>query len=586
MPSIFDGLYIGASGLNVAQNALNITGNNIANANTPGYTRESPNIVEKYPQITQIGAFGLGAEVNSILSARNQLLDNTLNQQLSLQSYYQTLNDQLTQVQNLFNEQNNTGLNTAINNFFNAWQSLSSNPDLATARQQVIQSGQTLAQTINQAYTSLQQLQNNLYKQMTSSVNQINTLAQNIANINYEIKLATLAPNQTANTLIDQRNQLIQQLQKIANVNVFNTYAPSQQNQTLSTSQEDLTILIGGLPLVSGTTYNQLTTQTTDGLNNNIFFKDASGNLTNITNQINQGSLGAVVQMATKILPGYINTLNTLANSIINQVNILHSGGSGLTAYEQIQGTYALTSDSNPISQSEQAGVNLPIKDGTLSVNVYDSNNKLVNTVSIPIGANDSFNINSNSVMYKFNNALSQYGISMNLSGISQGYVQIISNSGYQFSFAKDTSNFLAAVGINTFFTGTDASNIGVNPVIVNDQSKIAAGKTLSPGDNSNALAIANLQTQNVLVSGTQTINQYYNAFLGKIGSDVQANQNLLDAQNALVTQTQNLVSSQEGVSLDEEAANLIKYQMAYQASARFVSVIDQVIQSLINMVQ
>ncbi|HEX13070.1 MAG: flagellar hook-associated protein FlgK [Desulfurella sp.] len=582
MPSIFDGLYIGVSGLNVSQNALNITGNNIANANTPGYTRESPNIVEKYPQITQIGAFGLGAQINSITSARNQLLDNTLNQQLNLQSYYQTLNDQLTQVQNLFNEQNNTGLNTALNNFFNSWQSLSSNPDLATARQQVIQSGLTLSQTIQSTYNSLQQLQNNLYSQMTSYVNQINTLAKNIANINYEIKLATLAPNQTANTLIDQRNQLIQQLQKIANVNVFNTYAPSQQNQTLSTSQEDLTILIGGLPLVSGTTYNKLITKTTNGQNNNVFFQDAIGNLTDITNQISQGSLGAVIQLASKKLPDYMNSLNTLSNSIINQVNILHSGGSGLSAYTQTQSTYELNSASNSITESEEAGVNLPLKSGTLSVNVYDSNNNLVNTVSIPITSNDSFdNISKN-----FNNILGQYGISMSLSGINQGYVQIISNNGYTFSFAGDTSNFLAAVGINTFFTGTNASNISVNPVIVNDQSKIAAGKSMLPGDNSNALAIANLQTQNVMISNTQTINQYYNAFLGKIGSDVQANQNLLSAQNALVTQTQNLVSSQEGVSLDEEAANLIKYQMAYQASARFISVIEQVTQSLINMVQ
>ncbi|WP_291492151.1 flagellar hook-associated protein FlgK [Desulfurella sp.] len=582
MPSIFDGLYIGASGLNVAQNALNITGNNIANANTPGYTRESPNIVEKYPQMTQIGAFGLGAQVNSIISARNQLLDNTLNQQLSLQSYYQTLNDQLTQVENLFNEQNNTGLNTALNNFFNSWQSLSSNPDLATARQQVIQSGLTLSQTIQSTYNSLQQLQNNLYSQMTSYVNQINTLAKNIANINYEIKLATLAPNQTANTLVDQRNQLIQQLQKIANVNVFNTYAPSNQNQALSTSQEDLTILIGGLPIVSGTTYNKLTTKTTNGQNNNVFFQDSIGNLTDITKQISQGSLGAVIQMASKKLPDYMNSLNTLSNTIINQVNILHSGGSGLSAYIQTQGTYGIISSTNPINQSEQAGVNLPIKDGTLSVNVYDSNNKLVNTISIPIDANDSFETISN----QFNSAFSQYGISMTLSGITQGNVQIISNDGYKFSFAGDTSNFLAAIGINTFFTGTNASNISVNPVIVNDQSKIAAGKSILPGDNSNALAIANLQTQNVMISNTQTINQYYNAFLGKIGSDVQANQNLLSAQNALVTQTQNLVSSQEGVSLDEEAANLIKYQMAYQASARFISVIDQITQSLINMVQ
>jgi flagellar hook-associated protein 1 FlgK len=260
----------------------------------------------------------------------------------------------------------------------------------------------------------------------------------------------------------------------------------------------------------------------------------------------------------------------------------LHSGGSGLSAYTQTQGTYTLTNASNPVSQSEQAGVNLPLKNGTLSVNVYDSNNNLVNTVSIAIGNNDSFSTISNN----FNKALGQYGISMNLSGISQGNVQITSNNGYQFSFAGDTSNFLAAVGINTFFTGTNASNIAVNSVIVNDQSKIAAGKSLTPGDNSNALAIANLQTQNVMDSNTQTINQYYESFVGQIGSIAQSNQNILNSQNSMVSQTQSLVQSQEGVSLDQEAANLIKYQMAYQASAQFISIVNQMTQSLINMVQ
>jgi len=581
MPSIFDGLYIGASGLNVAQNALNITGNNIANANTPGYTRELPEIVEKYPQITQIGAFGLGAKVESILSARNQFLDNTLNQQLAAQSYYQTINDNLTQIQNIFNEQNGTGLETALNNFFNAWQSLASNPDLATARQQVIQAGQTLTQIINSSYISLQQLQNNLNAQVTSNINQINTIAQNIANINYEIKLATLAPNQTANTLVDQRNQLIQQLQQIANVTVFNTYAPSAQNQAISGSQEELTILIGGMPLVSGTSYNSLVAKTTNGQNNDVFFKDSMGNLTNITSTITQGSLGATLQTANNIIPNYLNQLNTLTNAIINQVNILHAGGSGLSAYTQIQGTYTLNSITNPVSQSEQNGVNLPIKSGTITVNVYDTSGNSVGTYSIVVNQNDSFS----QIADKFNSALNGL-VSMSISGHSQGNVQIVAKSGYQFSFSQDTSNFLAASGINTFFTGTNAQNIAVNPIIINDPSKIAAGTTMSPGDNSNALAIANLQNENVLVSNTQTINQYYEAFLGKLGSELQTNQNLLNAQKSMVTQTQNLVQSQEGVSLDEEAANLIKYQTAYQASARFINVIETVTQSLINMVQ
>ncbi|OSS41287.1 Flagellar hook-associated protein FlgK [Desulfurella amilsii] len=591
MPSIFDALNIGTSGLNVAQNAINITGNNVANANTPGYTDESPTITESYPTNTPTGQYGLGATIQTITSSRNQLLDSTLNQQLNSQAYYQTLNDNLSQIQNIFNETKGTGLATALNNFFSSWQTLSSSPDLATARGQVIQSGQTLVQAIQSSYSSLQQLNSNLNSQVVSNINQINTLTKNIANINDEIKLASLSPSQSANTLIDQRNQLVQQLQKIANVTVLsNTYSSGSQGQSIGANQNEMTILLGGMPIVSGINSTNLTTQaSSSGKNVDVVFNGQA-----ITNKITGGSLGAVIQLANQTSPSnssnpsapntinYMDTLNTLANSIINQVNILHSGGSGLSAYTQTQGTYALTSASNPVSQSEQAGVNLPIKDGTLSVNVYDSNNNLVNTVSIAIGSNDSFS----TISQKFNNALGQYGISMSLSGISQGNVQITSNNGNQFSFAGDTSNFLASVGINTFFRGTNASNIGVNSVVANDQSKIAAGESLSPGDNSNALAIANLQTQNVMDSNTQTINQYYESFVGQIGSLAQSNQNILNSQNSMVSQTQSLVQSQEGVSLDQEAANLIKYQMAYQASAQFISIVNQMTQSLINMVQ
>ncbi|HHS49362.1 MAG TPA: flagellar hook-associated protein FlgK [Desulfurella acetivorans] len=590
MPSIFDALNIGASGLNVAQNAINITGNNVANANTPGYTVKSPTITESYPINTPAGQYGLGATIQTVTSARNQLLENTLGQQLNSQAYYQTLNDSLSQIQSIFNEANGTGLDTALNNFFSSWQTLSSSPDLAAARGQVIQSGQTLVQAIQLAYSSLQQLHNNLNSQIVSDVNQINTLTKNIADINNEIKLASLSPTQSANTLIDQRNHLVQQLQKIANVTVLsNTYSSGNQGQSIGTSQNEMTILLGGVPIVSGINSTNLTTQTSsDGQNVDVVF---NGQV--ITNKITGGSLGATIQLARQTSPSnssnpsapntinYMDTLNTLANSIINQVNILHSSGSGLSAYTQTQGTYSLTSTSNAVSQSEQAGVNLPINNGTLSVNVYDSNNNLVNTVSIAIGSNDSFS----TISQKFNNALGQYGISMNLSGISQGNVQIRSNNGYQFSFAGDTSNFLAAVGINTFFTGTNASNIAVNPIITNNLSKIAAGKSLSPGDNSNALAIANLQTQKVMVSNTQTINQYYGSFIGQIGSIAQANENILNSQNAMVDQTQKLLQSQEGVSLDQEAVNLIKYQMAYRASAQFISVVNQMMQSLINMV-
>ncbi len=188
----------------------------------------------------------------------------------------------------------------------------------------------------------------------------------------------------------------------------------------------------------------------------------------------------------------------------------------------------------------------------------------------------------THSIVYRFNNILQGYA---QMSVSPAGNVQITAENGYKFVFTYDSSNFLAAVGINTFFTGHGASDINVSQVLQDDPSKIAAGKSLNPGDNSNAEAIAQVQLDKVMVNNTQTIDEYYNAFLGAIGSTKQRYDEIYKAKQAVYQQLKTTQQSIEGVSLDEEAANLIKFQRAYQANARYISVVDQLTETLINMV-
>jgi len=494
-------------------------------------------------------------------------------------NYYNKLNNTLDEVQSAFNEENGVGLKDAMEQFFNAWHALSLNPDLETARQQVIEKGLTLSKAIKDAYSSLQQIRNGLDEQVGYTINQINSLAERIAQLNYEISKAELGSKDHANTLRDERSVLLEKLLGFANVTILE----SSYNKS---TKPEMTILIGGMPLVSGKDYNQLTAAKLEGSQyNKIYFVDSSGAKTDITDRITNGSLGATLYLRDKILPKYQNDINNIAKTLIQEVNKIHSSGTGLTAYSEVEGIYSADPKAT-LSTTEASGLEIPIKTGSFKVKVIDSNGNEVGTFSIPINADDHLikegPNDTNSIIDRFNNILNGYA-QMSIS--PAGNVEIVAENGYKFAFTYDSSNFLAAVGINTFFSGHGAEDINVSNLIQNDPSKIAAGKSLNPGDSSNAQAIAQIQLDKLMVNNTQTIDEYYNAFLGTIGSTKQRFDEIYKAKQAVYQQLKTTQQSLEGVSLDEEAANLIKFQAAYQANAKFISVVDQLTQTLINMV-
>ena len=579
MPSIFDALNIGVSGLYVSKTAINVIGNNVANVNTPGYSEERVDILPSMPMVSYAGVFGTGAKVSQVISTRNTLIDKRVRTANEEMSYYNKLNNTMDEIQSVFNEENGVGLKGAMEQFFNAWHALSLNPDLETARQQVIEKGLTLSKAIRDANSSLQQIRNGLDDQTGYVVTQINSYAKRIAQLNYEIAKAELGSKDHANTLRDERSELLEKLTSLANVTILE----GSYNQS---TKPEMTILIGGMPLVSGKDYNQLEAAKLEGAKyNKIYFTDASGNKTDITQKITSGTLGSTLYMRDKIIPQYQNDINNIATTLIQEVNKLHSAGSGLTAYTQVEGTYNAIPTA-ALSIPKASGLNMAVKTGSFKVKVIDQNGNDVGTFTVPVNADDHLikenDNDTNSIIGRFNKLLQGYA---QMSVSPAGNVQITAENGYKFAFTYDSSNFLAAAGINTFFTGHGASDINVNQVLQDDPSKVAAGKSLNPGDNSNAEAIAQVQLDKVMVNNTQTIDEYYNAFLGTIGSTKQRYNEVYNAKQAVYQQLKTTQQSVEGVSLDEEAANLIKFQTAYQADAKYISVVDQLTETLINMV-
>lgn len=457
MGSLSGALNISLSSMLAEQGAIETTSNNIANVNTPGYSRQRPDLEETPP--IQIGhiAFGTGVELNKVVSLRDSILDLRVNQETQQQGKLDSFLGTAQQIQSLFNETNGTGLQSDLSAFFSSFSQLSTNPSDLNLRQAVLTSGQNLASAFNQTSAALTTIQRNVDLSVTQTVTQINTLTQQIATVNVQVSAATTT-GQNPGPFIDQRQQLMNQLSNLVDISEINA---GNGSITLTTTN--------GAPLVVGNQSFTLTTQpdATTGLQHIL----SQG--TDITAKISAGELAGQLQIRDQEIPNIQNSLDTLASSLANSVNTQHQAGFDL---------------------NEAAGGNF---------------------------------------------------------------------------FVPPTAVAGAASSL---------------AVAISDPTKIAASSDGTPGDNGNANAILALQDQ-AIANGQTPVNAYANLVF-QIGNDVQTAQTSQQAGGQVLDQLQNLQGGVSGVDINEESANLIRFQNAYQASAQVASVINSLLETTIGMVQ
>jgi len=450
-------LNVAVGGMLADQAALDTTSNNIANANTPGYSRQTVNFEETPPVEYGGQLFGTGVEIGQITSQRNNVLQMSLDQATQQQSKYDSYLTSMQQVQTLFNETSGTGLQSSITAFFNSLQQLSTDPSNTSLRQAVLSAAQNMAQDFNGASSSLASLQQNVDQSVPQAVSQINSLTSQIAQLNSEVSAAE-STGQNAGSLVDQRNQLISQVSGLIDVSQVDA---GNGNVALTTTS--------GAALVVGNKSFQLTTQAdpTTG------FQDVYSMGKDITSTIDGGSLGGTLQVRDSTIPSILSSLDSLASSLENSFNSVNKAGTDLNG--------------NP-------------------------------------GGN--------------------------------------------------------------FFVPPPAGGVGAAAtmsVALTDPSQIAASLDGSAGDNANVNAMLALQNQGI-VNGQTPINAYSNLVF-HVGNDVASAQSEEQGVTATVQQLQNQIGSVSGVSINEEAANLVQYQQAYQAAAQVASVISNLTSTAIDMV-
>ena len=309
MSGLNTSLNIGIQALEATQAALNATSNNIANANTPGYTREIPQFSENAETLSGSEVNGGGVNLDGLQSVRDELLNLQIAQQTSLQSSTDTESASLQEIQTNFASTGND-IASELTAFSQSLTQLSANPSSSAIQQSVLASGQNLAQAFNTTANALTSAQSDADSQVTQTVAQINSLTQQIAQLNGQLSQLTQS-GQDGGTIEDQRDELVQQLSTLTGISV----SQSSDGETITTAN--------GSPLVmGGQSYTLQTTTGSDGMQHVL---DSAGN--DITSSIQGGQLGGAIQIRDQVIPGYVSQLNTLASQFATAFNAAQAKG-------------------------------------------------------------------------------------------------------------------------------------------------------------------------------------------------------------------------------------------------------------------
>ncbi len=579
--SLSSSLQIGRSALTASQVAIQVTGNNFANAATPGYSRQLVGLAPA--RETRLGAslLGRGVEVSGIRRQVDSALLSRLHSGLSNEAAAATDYELMAAVESTLNELTEHDLSSEMSRFFNSWSELASSPGSAGTRSLVVQQGSTLAGFMRNLRSDLGGLRTQIDRQLEANVTQANQLFSDIATLNTNIVQAE-AGSSTANGLRDQRDSLLAELSQYMDVT-----AVEQPSGVID-------VLVGSLPVVlAGDSRGIELVRETDGdqLNAFVQIQNPEQRLT-----ISTGRVGALLAQRGTLVDDTITRLDQIASQLIFQVNRVHSAGYSASPLTSVRGTTPIAPADASRALNDPANISLrdlpfaPTNGGFL-VTVTNTSTGSSQTVRINvdldgIDANGQTGYGDDTSLADIRDSLS--GVpNLSASVNSDGTLSINAAAGFAFSFAEDTSGALATLGVNTYFTGTDATNIAVRQDLLNQPALLNAGRAEAgtPNDNGVAITIANLQNEANAALGGGSIRSSWQDSVQSIGLRTSAAAARADSTQIVRESLEAQRSAISGVSIDEESINLLTYQRQYQGAARFISVVDELTQTLIGLI-
>ncbi len=628
-------LSIGQSALAAAQAGLSTAGHNIANASTPGYSRQV--VVQSTAQAQNFGYgfLGQGTQISTVQRVYSEFLGVQVQSAQASKSGLDTYNTQIKQINNMLADPM-AGLSPSLQDFFSGIQTMASNPSNVPARQTVLSSADTLAGRFHSLAGQLNEMSQGVNSQIQSSVSAINSYAQQIAKLNDSIGNAQRSTGQPANDLLDQRDQLILDLNKEIKATV------------VKQSDGSYNVFIGnGQPLVVGTKTSTLVgvASATDLSKTVVAYQSSNGNTISLSeSSLVGGQLGGLVEFRSKTLEPAQNALGRVAIGLASTINAQHSlgqdlngnmggalftlpspavsantGNAGLaTVTASISDAGALTTSDYRLQYDGSNYTLTRLSDNTATTFAPGALPQTVDGVTLNVSttpaAGDSFLIRPTA------NGASGIGVAISdpallaaaapiraaaTSGntgsgtISAGSVNSPPppNANLQqavtITFTSPTTYNVTGTGTGnpTGLTYTPGATISYNGWSATLSGTPAAGDsfTVAPntggvGDSRNALLLGDLQTANTLGNGTTTYQGAYSQLVGEIGNKARELEVTSSAAGNLLSQATLSVQNQSGVNLDEEAANLLRYQQAYQAAGKVMQIASQLFDVLLSI--
>lgn len=576
MSGIMGLLDIAKRSLAASQLGVEVTSHNISNANTPGYSRQTVNYETSLALPSPYGPLGYGVQVTGIGRAFDPFVAKRLDENTSLLADYESRKADLDQIAGLFNETQDGGLNQIFSEFWDAWNDLADNPSGSGERQALLSQAQTLADAFSFRADQLVQARSDVTQRIGPTIEEINTHAARIAELNREIR-ATESPEHQANDLRDERQKELNELSELIGIRYY-TGGDGAINVTLS----------NGVSLVQSMSAWTFRYEITPGDTVSVIWQGPGGVEEDVTSVLEGGQLTAQIAVRDTLIPQFQEDLDALAQELVAAVNTQHSQGVGLDLLSKVlSSNYVTDPDAFLINNPDLAFGNR-IAAGTFNIHAENSTGASTAT-TITIDGTTTLNSLAADL-----NAIAGISATVVTSG-SENRLQITGDAGYTFGFSEDSSNALMVLGLNTFFKGDSAWTIGINDSgtsigadnVANNADLIATGQidptsgAHPPGDNRNALALADLENQAVGPGGL-TFGDAYRQLVTDIGLEAEQAGNKQAFYQGLVDQYAQLRDSVSGVSLDEELTNLIKFQRAYQAAAQMITAADEMLQALL----
>ncbi|VAX36453.1 Flagellar hook-associated protein FlgK [hydrothermal vent metagenome] len=561
-------LQLSGRSLEVFSTGIQVAGQNISNANTPGYIREDLLLTTSLPYKQGQQVLGTGVQVGGIKQQLNLFLENRIH---AANSEAETINARLEIYQQLeteIGELSDTDLSSSLNGFLASVNDVVNQPEEIGLREIAIQQGSKLANDVSTLRLRIDDLRKLQTVRVNELINEANTLIDQISELNPKItKIESSGLLQSdAGALRTQRYNALTRLSKIVPINFRET------------SDGGVDVRTGSDFLVLGTIKQKL--ESVVAIDRGVGVVDVQLTKTKNVISVTGGELRGVIEGRDSILGGFVDDLDKYTATLITQFNTIYTSGEGLSGYDSITGetnvfdTSVALNDAAALLPSKPENGSFQIKITNKLTGVQEITN--VNIDLDGIGGNDTTLASLQATLNGIGN--------LSASITTQGELKLDAGTGYDIRFGNDTSGTLAALGINTFFTGSNSSNIGVNDLVKQNQEFFATGEGGGPSDGRNIAKLAQFIDKPIAALGGVSLDESYNSIQSKIAQSASTEKTVAAGAQGLVDSLLSQREQYSGVSLDEETIKIMEFQQGFQAAARLISTIDELFTILLTM--